>query len=413
MQNVPVSELDRLMAYCDEGYKVSHDEAYRRFNQISLAPPTDLPSDPFSPEYAATYLDLYKRISNRPAYDSANERTLFDVDKLTTRPFPYYTKSFKLAGQHFQLMGQLLDMMDCPSGSDILEFGFGWGNTTMALALLGHNVTAVDIEENFCELVRRRAKNTGVEVDVVHSDFMWAERTGKTFDAVVFFECFHHCWEFPRLLKALHRVLKPGGTIYFGAEPISAEWPVPWGLRLDGESLFVARRSGWMELGFRDDFFAELLKRTGWRGEKIGHHFWRAISAHQLIKPVVILGDDPRLGTHIGARIEGGIRFSYDTANQAPAFVVYGPYIRLPAGSYEASIEIDDAVGMVGSHLDAVAEHGTLALGGRTVEVAEGAGPYRLSFTLETAAAAIEVRLQIPGGASGFIRRITIEERQQ
>ena len=39
--------------------------------------------------------------------------------------------------------------------------------------------------------------------------------------------------------------------------------PYPWGLRLDGESIRSISEFGWMELGFSEDYFGELLMRHG------------------------------------------------------------------------------------------------------------------------------------------------------
>jgi SAM-dependent methyltransferase len=97
---------------------------------------------------------------------------------------------------------------------------------------------------------------------------MWAEKVTKPFDAAVFFECFHHCADHNRLLKALRSAVKPGGKLYFAAEPILADFPVPWGLRADGESLWATRSNGWMELGFSESYFQEALRRAGWNASK-------------------------------------------------------------------------------------------------------------------------------------------------
>ena len=292
MRVVTDTELDALMDHFCAGYEISHDEVYRRFRDVKLAPPSDMPSDPFSTEYADRIMALYKQISGKPEYHVQNERAEFNVDELTYRPSPFNTKSLSLASTHYTLIGQLFGMMDLPPGADVLEFGFGWGHTTLSLAMLGHNVTAVDIEDRYCELVQRRSELFKVDVDIVNSDFSWVEQTEKKFDAIVFFESFHHCWEFQRLLKSLHRAIKPGGKIYFGAEPINEQFVIPWGTRLDGESLFVARRCGWMELGFHSDFFAELLSRTGWRGRCVSPHFWVATSAAEPAEPIVIEAND-------------------------------------------------------------------------------------------------------------------------
>lgn len=406
---VPFAELDRLVQHFQDGYKVSYDEAYRRFREVSLAPPDDLPKDPFSQEYADRIMDIYRRVSGKDRYDIQHERSRLNVDEATLRPFPFYTKSLALASTHYSLIGQLFGMMDCPEGSDILEFGFGWGHTTLSLAMLGHNVTAVDIEGDFCELVRRRAEMFKVDVDVVNSDFLWVETTEKKFDAVVFFECFHHCWDFRRLLNSLHRVMKPGGKIYFGAEPINEQFTIPWGVRLDGEALFVARRSGWMELGFHSSFFAELLADTGWRGRCVAPHFWVAASASEPVEPIVIQGGDPRLGTAVGFKAGGAINIS----SEAKGYALFGPYITLGPGSYDVTVDLDPGANTTrGAYIDAVAETGTVNLGGRAVLPAEILdGVIRTSVEAKRLMSAVEIRLLVDGGFVGSIRRVTITER--
>jgi len=36
------------------------------------------------------------------------------------------------------------------------------------------------------------------------------------------------------------------------------------GLRLDGESVWAIRRMGWMELGFKESYFRQLMDGNGW-----------------------------------------------------------------------------------------------------------------------------------------------------
>jgi len=85
------------------------------------------------------------------------------------------------------------------------------------------------------------------------------------FDAVLFFESFHHCENHLQLLSGLDRAVLPGGRVLFAAEPITKSFPLPWGLRLDGESLWAIRRNGWLELGFRRSYFEQTLHRYGWK----------------------------------------------------------------------------------------------------------------------------------------------------
>ncbi len=79
---------------------------------------------------------------------------------------------------------------------------------------------------------------------------------------MLFYEAFHHCDDHMRLLSLLHDVLEPGGRVFFAAEPITDAFPLPWGVRLDGESLWATRRSGWLELGFKESYFLSALRRS-------------------------------------------------------------------------------------------------------------------------------------------------------
>jgi SAM-dependent methyltransferase len=91
---------------------------------------------------------------------------------------------------------------------------------------------------------------------------------GQTFDAVLFYESFHHCWDHILMLRKLHDVLRPGGRVFFAAEPITDAFPMPWGLRLDGESVWAIRQNGWLELGYTEEYFTATLRREGWSSVK-------------------------------------------------------------------------------------------------------------------------------------------------
>ena len=220
---------------------------------------------PSRKSYRQAQLALYRDVAGRD-YDTANEVTAFDIEAAVRRPFPYSTGSSVTTGEQLMAVGWLVRAMALPPGSRIVEFGPGWGNTTLALARLGHHVTVVDIEPHFCELIRRRAAQEGVEVEVVQDDFLWAERCGQRFDAALFYECFHHCADHLRLLRALREAVVPDGRVFFAGEPITRDFPMPWGLRIDGNSLWAIRKNGWLELGFRDDYFARALGECGWYG---------------------------------------------------------------------------------------------------------------------------------------------------
>ncbi len=262
-----MGELDAKLGECDAALK--HSDAAMRdvFMRFRMDFSTEVPADPFSAEYMDFQMALYRRIAGKE-YRPQNEVSKFDVHEANCRPFPYSTGSCRTAGFFTMGMGFLLHSLDLAPGARVLEFGPGWGNTTMAMAMVGLDVTAVDIEPNFCDLLRLRAKRQEVDLTVVNADFFWAETVQKPFDAVLFFECFHHCSDHRRLLASLDKAIKPGGRIYFAAEPINAEFPLPWGLRMDGESLWAIRQNGWLELGFQESYFQQALARAGWVARK-------------------------------------------------------------------------------------------------------------------------------------------------
>lgn len=263
-----LEQLEAKITECNDALTTQSDDAMRRlFGTFRLDLSAQLPPDPFAPDYRDFQLGLYHRVAGKP-YDLANERTLFDPAAYQGRPFPYYLGSTATAGHHLQAIGFLLRTLALPPGARILEFGPGWGNTTLALASLGYHVTAVEIEPNFCQVLRDQADADAVPLDVVNADFFWAETITQPYDAVLFFECFHHCDDHLRLLRALHRAIRPGGQVIFASEPIIAGYPIPWGVRVDGEALWAMRNFGWLELGFSEAHFESALARTGWTGQK-------------------------------------------------------------------------------------------------------------------------------------------------
>jgi len=274
-----LEELETKIAECNDALTHQSDDAMRRlFNEFRMDFSDELPPDPFGPAYRDFQLELYRRFAGRP-YALQNERTEYITADHIRRPFPYYVQSCQTAGSHMQAIGFLLRTLDLPPGARVVEFGPGWGNTTLALALLGMQVTAVDIEPNFCGIIRDRAAQNQVGIEVVQSDFFWAESVAQPYDAAIFFECFHHCDDHLRLLRALRTAVKPDGKVYMASEPILPGYPVPWGLRMDGEALWAIRNFGWLELGFDEGYFRAALARTGWdlRKHACADPYWASV----------------------------------------------------------------------------------------------------------------------------------------
>jgi SAM-dependent methyltransferase len=262
-----LAELDQMLKMLDAAAARSDEELRRGFASFRMDLPMDITADPDSDAYRAQQMELYEWLHGKP-YAVSNEVSNFDIAAAADVPFPFHTQSSQTVGNQLIAIGHIIRTLNLKPKSRVLEFGPGWGNTTISMARLGYRVTAVDIEKNFVALIKERARRKNLEIDVVQEDFSVIHKLDQQFDAVLFFECFHHCSNHQSLIAGLDRVVAPGGKVIFAAEPITDDLPIPWGLRLDGESLWAIRQQGWLELGFQETYFRRLLARHGWNVEK-------------------------------------------------------------------------------------------------------------------------------------------------
>jgi SAM-dependent methyltransferase len=273
-------ELDREIARIDQA--TQSEDHFRLLNEIIFDYPWTTPADPESPEYRRAVMESYYTISGRSSYQSAVNEQMSDLPEAlpADRPYPYSTGSSRFVGEHLMAIGFLIRALDLAPGMRVLEFGPGWGNTTVELARLGAAVTAVDVNPAYLRLIGERCQKLAGAVDLVRAD-MLDYRPTKKFDRILFFECFHHCSDPVRMLEQMVEWLAPGGAIVFAGEPITDGFPVPWGLRTDGMSAYCIRKFGWLELGFNARFFKKLLTRRGWTIEVLQSMDMHRISVYR------------------------------------------------------------------------------------------------------------------------------------
>jgi SAM-dependent methyltransferase len=267
---VSLDELDVEFATVSALFATAPDEARLHLERMAVATPPGIPTNPFSEGYAEWTWNLYRRISGRDHYTSDNEGSPFDLAAAIACPYPYQTGSARLVGRDLIARGHLMACMgDVLAGTSpvrLVEFGPGWGNLTSDLVAIGAEVTAVELDEKFCALLKERCLGPGT-LTVEQSD-MLRFNTAQPFDAAVFFESFHHCADHLTMLQRLRDLVRPGGAVFFASEPVQ-HMPFPWGPRLDGLSVWSSRTYGWLELGFDDAYFTQALARTGWRGRRV------------------------------------------------------------------------------------------------------------------------------------------------
>ena len=260
-----LAELDRALRAAYEAFQVSEDAGRAALQSFDLVVPA-AGGDPRSEEYRLAQLALYERIAGRP-YTPAAERSAFDAVAARRSPHPFNTGSAEVVGDQLIALGFLIKAMALPPSSSVLELGPGWGNTTDALLRMGHTVTAVEIDPAFVELIGSRCADVAERLTLVNAD-MLDFRTDERFDAVLFFESFHHCSDHRAMLARLADFVRPDGKVVFAGEPV-LDLPYPWGLRLDGQSLWSVRQLGWLELGFDTAYFFSALREHGWEPTRL------------------------------------------------------------------------------------------------------------------------------------------------
>lgn len=123
-----------------------------------------------------------------------------------------------------KLSRQKLDIIEAMSdieGKQILEFGSGRGEFSVALAKLGGIVTGIDIGKDLIELAKRVATVNNVKCEFTVNSIDKLQFEDNTFDFVVGSAILHHLPKKAVIdsLNEAYRVVKPGGMSLF-IEPI-------------------------------------------------------------------------------------------------------------------------------------------------------------------------------------------------
>jgi SAM-dependent methyltransferase len=272
LQRIDFDDIDRTITEANAGR--SEPEAIAELCRYYASRPPGLQHlehlDPFSSAYRTGILQALALATGRPQYDpERDEAANYLPDSGPYLPSIYQTGESTWLGEFLQAYGGVLKALDVRRGARILEYGAGEGFMAVQLARLGCDVTVVDIEQRYLKIISSEAKALGASVRGIQGQFGDGPPDLK-FDAILFFEAFHHALDHLDLLKQLRARLAANGRVFFAGEPIieaGSYWeptlPYPWGPRLDALSLRAMRAYGWCELGFSLGYFIEALMRAG------------------------------------------------------------------------------------------------------------------------------------------------------
>ena len=102
------------------------------------------------------------------------------------------------------------------SGKNVLDVGCGGGILSESMALRGANVTGIDMGEAPLAVAKIHQKESGVEVNYLHSTAeKMAETHAETYDIVTCLEMLEHVPDPSSVISACQKMVKPGGHVFF------------------------------------------------------------------------------------------------------------------------------------------------------------------------------------------------------
>jgi SAM-dependent methyltransferase len=231
--------------------------------------------DPYSTEYMYWEMSFFEFISqkkynysdegiNKEELSPLRHPTVVVLEELSPLKHPTVALEVKITKLLiFQI--ELIEILGEIKNKNVLEMGCGFGNTAVLLESCGCNYYAVDSSKNFSEITKNRVYTENTKNQIQNKNFYEIDTFDVLFDLVIFEASFHHVGEPEKLLKLLYDTTKPLAKVVFIHEPFHEWYDRPWGLvRNDLETFFQIRTRGWLEFGYRTDFFKDLLNRTGW-----------------------------------------------------------------------------------------------------------------------------------------------------
>lgn len=134
-----------------------------------------------------------------------------------------------------------------PQGAKILDVGAGTGVYSMALAMDGYDVRAIELVEHNIEVFRENLRSCGAEIPVEQGNALDLSRyADESFDAVLLFGPLYHVYtkeDKLTVLREAKRVVKKGGHI-FAAYCMNESVIILDGFKGDGSNMMKYLRSG-------------------------------------------------------------------------------------------------------------------------------------------------------------------------
>ena len=189
----------------------------------------------------------------------------------------------------------LADFLDPIAGQEILDVGTGTGRGAIALAARGARVTGVDASAEMLTVARRRAQETGVQVEFVQGDAHGLAYPDRAFDAVVCLRVLMHTPDWRQSLGELCRVAKQRVVFDYPALMSAAA--------IQSATRRLANAAGGRTEAYRvfaDSAVRATLRANGFQITGIDRQFVLPIALHKKIGSPAATTRIERLFRHVG-----------------------------------------------------------------------------------------------------------------
>jgi len=146
----------------------------------------------------------------------------------------------------------------------IIDMGFGHGFSLLNFSKKSNKVYGLEVSLQLHEIVTALLDEFDLKANLIVGDFFGIQNINIKFDIIYFHASFHHCNDPVRLMALLKRKLTKNGRVIFANEQIGSGMKYPWNICVQNmDALLAVCKRGWFEVQYNEEFFLELLERSG------------------------------------------------------------------------------------------------------------------------------------------------------